>query len=42
MLFKETQNVLNGLQSKIFPIGKLTHGKELKILTFKQMFKDFQ
>ena len=34
---KRRHKVLNGFESKIFPIGKQTQGKGTKILTPKQM-----
>ena len=38
-LLKECGKVLNDVDSKIFPIGRHTQGKTIKIWTLKQMFK---
>ena len=38
-LLKGRQKVLNGYGNKIFPIRKQTQGKEIKMLTPKQMLQ---
>ena len=38
-LFEGKQKVLNGFESKIFPVEKLAQGKRLKLLTLKQIIQ---